>query len=63
MTSGTLWSFPTIVEGIQVDSLSTQEFTNFQNHWLSANKTVFPESSFATTEVKTSCMHECTLLL
>ena len=47
-----LWPFPTIVEGIQVDSLSTQEFANFQHHWLSANKTIFPGSSFDTTEVK-----------
>ena len=51
MTSGPLWPFSTIVEGLQVDSLSTQEFTDFQNCWLSANKTMFPESSFDTTEV------------
>ena len=54
MTSGhgSLWPFHTIVEGIQVDSLSTQEFTDFQNHWLSANKMMFPDSSFETSEVK-----------
>ena len=51
MTSGPLWPFSTIVEGLQVDSLSTQEFTDFQNYWLSANKTMFPKSSFDTTEV------------
>ena len=59
MSSDPLWSFPTgsIVEGIQVDSVLTQEFTDFQNHWLSADKTImFPESSFDTTEVKSSCM-------
>ena len=58
MNSDPLWSFPTgsIVEGIQVDSVLTQEFIDFQNHWLSADKAMFPESSFDTTEVKSSCM-------
>ena len=44
--------FPTYnVQGLQVDSLFAKEFTDFQNHWLSANKTLFPGSSFDTTEV------------
>ena len=51
-----LWSFSVNnVQGLQIDSLSTQEFTDFQNHWLSANKTMFPDSSYDATEVK---LHE-----
>ena len=43
---------PVSVQGLRDDSLSTQEFNDFQDHWLSANKTMFPDSSFDTTEVK-----------
>ena len=39
------------IQGLRDDSLSTQEFNDFQNHWLSANRTMFPDSSFDTTEV------------
>ena len=42
------------VQGLRDDTLSTQEFNDFQNHWLSANRTMFPDSSFDTTEVKLS---------
>ena len=51
-TSELLWSFPTVIEGLQVDSLTTQEFIDFQNHWLSANKSMFPDSNADTAEVK-----------
>ena len=40
------------VQGLREDSLSTEEFIDFQNHWLSADKTMFPDSSFDATEVK-----------
>jgi len=41
------------VQGIQLDPLlSTLEFTQFQEHWLSANKTTFPGCSFDNNEVR-----------
>lgn len=52
-----LWYFPAIIEGLQEDSLLTQEFTDFQDHWSSANKTEFPDSSFETTEVLYKWLH------
>ena len=44
------------VQGLRDDTLSTQEFNDFQNHWLSAKRTMFPDSSFDTTEVKLSVL-------
>jgi len=51
ITSESLWPFHTTFEGLQEDFLFTQEFIDFQNHWLSANKTMFPESSLDTSKV------------
>ena len=55
ITTNEFGLFPVRIQGLQVDSLSTQEFVDFQNHWLSANKSAFPDSSFDAAEVK---LHE-----